>query len=47
MITDLSVTSDSKDLDDSKCKKQRDNPCAVIDILYTCPKVDDLVNVSY
>lgn len=35
IVTDLSVTPDSKNLDDSESKKQRDNPGAIINLLCT------------
>jgi hypothetical protein len=35
IVTDLSVAPDSKNLDDSKSKKQRDNPGAIINVLCT------------
>ena len=45
MFTYLSIAPDSKDLDDGKSEKQRYNPSAVIDILYTRPIVYDLASV--
>ena len=47
MVTYLSIASDSKVLDDGKSEKQRYDPSAVIDILYTRPKVYDLDGVRF
>ena len=46
-VTYLSVASDSKDLDDGESEKQRDDPSAVIDILYIRPIVYDLAGVRF
>ena len=47
MFTYLSIAPDSKDLDDGKSEKQRYDPSAVIDILYTRPIVYDLAGVRF
>jgi len=46
-VTYLSIASDSKDLDDGESEKQRYDPSAVIDILYTRPIVYDLAGVRF
>ena len=46
MVTYLSIASDSKVLDDGKSEKQRYDPSAVIDILYTRPIVYDLLGLE-
>jgi hypothetical protein len=47
VVTYLSIASDSKVLDDGKKEKQRYDPSAVIDVLYTLPVVYDLARVRF
>jgi hypothetical protein len=47
LVAYLSITFDTEELNNGESEEQRDNPSAVINILYTCPEFDDLGNVRY
>ena len=47
IITDLSIAFDSKILNDSEGKQQRDDPGAVVDLFSALPVMDDLMEVSF
>jgi len=45
-MTDLSIASDTKELDDHQGDQQWYDPGGIIDVLYVCPEMDDLSHVS-